>query len=233
MTANQVFPKGRRILRRAAGGHDAWRLRRAGYGASRPARRRRSRTAARPPPPAQPRRSRRRASIRSITVQGNQRLEPETVLSYTALRLGEPYDNERLDQALRDLLATELFADVQIAGADTGDLDHPGARESGHQPHRPRGQPPPQGRQDHAGDPARAAPDLHPLPRPRRRRPHHRALPPPGPLRRQRRAADRPARPEPRRRRLRDQRRAEVAGPPDQHHRQRAVRRRRPASARW
>jgi outer membrane protein insertion porin family len=60
--------------------------------------------------------------IRSITVSGNQRLEPETVLSYTALRAGEPYDNERLDQALRDLLATELFADVTIAGADTGDL---------------------------------------------------------------------------------------------------------------
>ena len=60
--------------------------------------------------------------IRSITVAGNQRLEPETVLSYTALRPGEPYDNERLDQALRDLLATELFADVQISGVDTGDI---------------------------------------------------------------------------------------------------------------
>ena len=60
--------------------------------------------------------------IRSLTVSGNQRLEPETVLSYTALRPGEPYDNERLDQALRDLLATELFADVQIGGVDTGDI---------------------------------------------------------------------------------------------------------------
>ena len=60
--------------------------------------------------------------IRSISVTGNQRLEAETVLSYTALRPGEPYDNERLDQALRDLLATELFADVTIAGADTGNL---------------------------------------------------------------------------------------------------------------
>lgn len=60
--------------------------------------------------------------VRSVTVSGNQRLEAETVLSYTALRPGEPYDNERLDQALRDLLATELFADVTIAGADTGDL---------------------------------------------------------------------------------------------------------------
>ena len=60
--------------------------------------------------------------IRSLTVSGNQRLEPETVLSYTSLRAGEPYDNERLDQALRDLLATELFADVQIGGVDTGDI---------------------------------------------------------------------------------------------------------------
>jgi outer membrane protein insertion porin family len=60
--------------------------------------------------------------IRSISVTGNQRLEPETVLSYTQLRAGDAYDQERLDQALRDLYATELFADVQIAGADTGDL---------------------------------------------------------------------------------------------------------------
>ena len=64
-----------------------------------------------PPPTAaaapQPQRT-----ILSVTVQGNQRLEPETVLSYTSLRPGEPYDNERLDTALRDLLATELFADV-------------------------------------------------------------------------------------------------------------------------
>jgi outer membrane protein insertion porin family len=58
----------------------------------------------------------------SVSVSGNQRLEPETILSYTNLRPGEPYDNERLDQALRELLATELFADVQIAGADTGNL---------------------------------------------------------------------------------------------------------------
>ena len=70
-----------------------------------------------PAVPAQPQRT-----IRSITVQGNQRLEPETVLSYTSLRAGEPYDNERLDQALRDLLATELFADVQIGGVETGDI---------------------------------------------------------------------------------------------------------------
>ncbi|WP_114951202.1 outer membrane protein assembly factor BamA [Sphingosinicella terrae] len=61
-------------------------------------------------------------TIRTLIVSGNQRLEAETVLSYTALRPGEPYNNERLDQALRELLATELFADVQIRGVDTGDI---------------------------------------------------------------------------------------------------------------
>jgi len=60
--------------------------------------------------------------IRSIAVTGNQRLEPETVVSYMKLRTGENYTRERLDEALRDLYATELFADVQILGGDTGNL---------------------------------------------------------------------------------------------------------------
>jgi outer membrane protein insertion porin family len=54
------------------------------------------------------------AVIRSIVVSGNQRLEPETIVSYVKLRVGEPYDRERLDEALRDLYATDLFADVAI-----------------------------------------------------------------------------------------------------------------------
>ena len=61
-------------------------------------------------------------TISSITVTGTQRLEPDTVLSYTKLRQGQPYTQESLDQALRDLYETELFADVQIrnnAGALT------------------------------------------------------------------------------------------------------------------
>jgi outer membrane protein insertion porin family len=60
--------------------------------------------------------------IRSIAVSGNQRLEPETVVSYMKLRTGESYTRERLDEALRDLYATELFADVQILGGDTGNI---------------------------------------------------------------------------------------------------------------
>jgi len=60
--------------------------------------------------------------IKSLRVEGSQRIEPETVLSYTKLRSGQPYTNETLDQALRDLLASDLFADVSIAGVETGDI---------------------------------------------------------------------------------------------------------------
>ncbi|MCK0531927.1 outer membrane protein assembly factor BamA [Sphingobium agri] len=60
-------------------------------------------------------------TIRSINVVGQQRLEPDTVLSYTKLRIGQPFTQESLDQALRDLYETELFADVQIRN-DNGAL---------------------------------------------------------------------------------------------------------------
>lgn len=60
-------------------------------------------------------------TIRSITVAGTQRLEPDTVLSYTKLRQGQSFSQESLDQALRDLYETELFADVQIRN-DAGAL---------------------------------------------------------------------------------------------------------------
>jgi outer membrane protein insertion porin family len=60
--------------------------------------------------------------IRSIAVRGNQRLEPETIRSYANLSPGQTYTAESLDQALKDLYATQLFADVTIAGGETGDL---------------------------------------------------------------------------------------------------------------
>ncbi|WP_411339128.1 outer membrane protein assembly factor BamA [Sphingopyxis sp. J-6] len=61
-------------------------------------------------------------TVQSITVTGNQRLEAQTILSYLRLRVGQPYDRSVLDQALKDLAATELFKDFQItdnAGALT------------------------------------------------------------------------------------------------------------------
>ncbi|MEO7601697.1 MAG: outer membrane protein assembly factor BamA [Sphingomicrobium sp.] len=60
--------------------------------------------------------------IRSIQVTGNQRLEPETIRAYASLAPGQNYDAGTLDQALKDLYATQLFADVTISGADTGVL---------------------------------------------------------------------------------------------------------------
>jgi outer membrane protein insertion porin family len=62
-------------------------------------------------------------TIRTIRVTGAQRLEPETVISYSGLRPGQAYTGETLDDALRQMLATELFADVQIAGAATGEIE--------------------------------------------------------------------------------------------------------------
>ncbi|MEP9360496.1 outer membrane protein assembly factor BamA [Sphingomonas sp. KR3-1] len=61
-------------------------------------------------------------TIKSIRVQGSQRIEPETVMSYTRLRVGDAYTNETIDQAIKDLLASELLADVSIEGVETGDL---------------------------------------------------------------------------------------------------------------
>jgi outer membrane protein insertion porin family len=68
------------------------------------------------PAPATP------GTIRSISVRGAERLEPATVISYSNLSPGQSYTAESLDTALKDLYATELFADVVITGAETGNL---------------------------------------------------------------------------------------------------------------
>ena len=59
-------------------------------------------------------------TIRSISVRGSQRLEPATIISYSGLAPGQTYTAATLDQALKDLYATELFTDVVITGAETG-----------------------------------------------------------------------------------------------------------------
>jgi len=53
-------------------------------------------------------------TIRSIVINGAQRLESSTVLSYMQLRVGQTYTQEAGDQALKDLFETELFKDVSI-----------------------------------------------------------------------------------------------------------------------
>lgn len=53
-------------------------------------------------------------NIQTIVVQGAQRLEPDTIMSYIKLRPGQTYTQAAADQVLKDLFATELFADVQV-----------------------------------------------------------------------------------------------------------------------
>ncbi|HEY0270993.1 MAG TPA: outer membrane protein assembly factor BamA [Sphingomonas sp.] len=60
--------------------------------------------------------------VKSLKVTGNQRLEPETVLSYVRLAVGQPYTREQGDTALKALYATELFADVKITEETPGNL---------------------------------------------------------------------------------------------------------------
>lgn len=59
--------------------------------------------------------------IKAISVFGAERLEATAVLSYVKLRLGQPYNSDAVAEAVVDLLATELFADVQI-GDEDGEL---------------------------------------------------------------------------------------------------------------
>ncbi|MFM2410010.1 MAG: hypothetical protein RL481_838 [Pseudomonadota bacterium] len=60
-------------------------------------------------------------TIQSIAVTGTQRLEPDTVRSYIRLRAGQAWTQAAADQALKDLYATELFADVSIRNVN-GDV---------------------------------------------------------------------------------------------------------------
>ena len=52
--------------------------------------------------------------IRTITVIGAERLEPTTILSYVRLRVGQEYTAAAADEAIKDLGATELFANSSI-----------------------------------------------------------------------------------------------------------------------
>jgi outer membrane protein insertion porin family len=53
-------------------------------------------------------------AIREIRVSGNRRVEPETVRSYLKFNVGDAYDPGRVDQSIKALFATGLFADVRI-----------------------------------------------------------------------------------------------------------------------
>jgi outer membrane protein insertion porin family len=53
-------------------------------------------------------------TVGAIKVQGNRRVEPETVRTYLTFNVGDPYDLARVDESLKALFATGLFQDVRI-----------------------------------------------------------------------------------------------------------------------
>ncbi len=53
-------------------------------------------------------------TIEEIRIEGSQRVDPSTVQNYMRLDPGDPFDALRLDESLKALFATGLFADVTL-----------------------------------------------------------------------------------------------------------------------
>jgi outer membrane protein insertion porin family len=56
--------------------------------------------------------------LKKVTIEGNQRIENQTILSYVALRSGLPFTRYDLDRAMKALFATGFFSDVEITPED-------------------------------------------------------------------------------------------------------------------
>lgn len=54
------------------------------------------------------------APLKAIKIEGNQRIESETILSYVPIKQGEEFMDDRLDETLKALYATGYFADVRV-----------------------------------------------------------------------------------------------------------------------
>ena len=52
--------------------------------------------------------------VRDIAINGQQRIEPETIQSYMTIHEGDAFDSQKIDKSLKALFATGLFADVNI-----------------------------------------------------------------------------------------------------------------------
>ncbi len=53
-------------------------------------------------------------AIREVRVEGNQRIDIETVESYMTVGVGDPFDRSEIDQSLKKLFRSGLFSDVSI-----------------------------------------------------------------------------------------------------------------------
>jgi outer membrane protein insertion porin family len=54
-------------------------------------------------------------AIADIKIEGNQRVEAGTILSYMTVQVGDQFDPDRLDRSLKTLYATGLFSDVKLS----------------------------------------------------------------------------------------------------------------------
>ncbi len=66
------------------------------------------------PGPAAPSPYAANGAIASILIEGNSRVEPDSVKSYLAVKEGDAFDPQKIDQSLKTLFATGLFADVNL-----------------------------------------------------------------------------------------------------------------------
>ena len=58
-------------------------------------------------------------TIRAISIEGSQRIEPGTIRSYMLVQAGDAFGSDRVDRSLRTLYATGLFKDVSIHRSGT------------------------------------------------------------------------------------------------------------------
>ncbi|HEX4741874.1 MAG TPA: outer membrane protein assembly factor BamA [Caulobacteraceae bacterium] len=65
-----------------------------------------------PPPAAVP--APQTGVVGRIDIRGEERIDPETILSYLPIHVGEAVDPAKIDTALKALFATDLFSDVKI-----------------------------------------------------------------------------------------------------------------------
>jgi outer membrane protein insertion porin family len=65
-----------------------------------------------PPPAAVP--AAQTGVVGRIDIRGEERIDPETILSYLPIHVGETIDPAKIDSGLKALFATDLFSDVKI-----------------------------------------------------------------------------------------------------------------------
>ena len=57
-------------------------------------------------------------NIFEIMVQGAKRIDPETIIAFGQIELGELFDDAKLNDIIKNLFNTGLFADVQLSLQD-------------------------------------------------------------------------------------------------------------------